>query len=348
MNDGAPSDREKARYEASVSALEFELDQFWKRSLFFWGFIGAAFVAFATANGQPLMQGAIAGFGFVCSTTWTLANRGSKFWYESWELERRATEQPVTGTLYGRWHSKKKSSGLGWLTAERYSPSKLTIALSDYVATLWLGLLLSRAYLIGRAIRCPITWKDSWVDLAILAFLGLSVLYAAIVLIGFCHSDDSEDDEAVGQSARSQPSPRSHNMSESTITQTIYAADCDFLAYHDKQMWSRFQTIAAIEAATLYGRYQIASVTPAEKAVFTILGAILVFLACLLTFTDRVAIKAHLERIRRIEHEACKSDAALKFEYKKPSSLRAPAFLVITTVLLTAANIFVIVKLFCV
>ena len=30
MNDGAPSDREKARYKASVKALEFELDQFWK------------------------------------------------------------------------------------------------------------------------------------------------------------------------------------------------------------------------------------------------------------------------------------------------------------------------------
>ena len=348
MNDGAPSDREKARYKASVKALEFELDQFWKRSLFFWGFIGAAFIAFATANGQPLMQGAISGFGFVCSMTWTLANRGSKFWYESWELERRAAEKPVTGILYGRWHRKKESSGFSWLTAERYSPSKLTIALSDYVAALWLGLLLSRAYLIGRNIHCPITWKNSWVDLAILAFLGLSVLYAAIVLLGLCHSDDSQDEDVADGVAHSQSSSRSHSMSDSAITHAVYAADCDFLAYHDKQMWNRFQTIAAIEAATLYARYQIISLTLAEKAVFTILGAILVFLACLLTFTDRVASKAHLERIRRIEHEACKSDAALKFEYKKPTSLRAPAFLVIVTVLLTAANVFVIVKLFCV
>ena len=137
-------------------------------------------------------------------------------------------------------------------------------------------------------------------------------------------------------------------MSDSTIMQAIYAADCNFLVYHDKKMWSRFQTIAAIEAATLYGRYQMASLTLAEKAVFTILGAILVFLACLLTFTDRVASKAHLERIMRIEQEASKSDTVLEFEYKKPTSLRAPAFLAIVMVLLTAANVFVIVKLFCV
>jgi hypothetical protein len=31
---------QRARYEACVKALQFELDLFWKRSLFFWGFIG--------------------------------------------------------------------------------------------------------------------------------------------------------------------------------------------------------------------------------------------------------------------------------------------------------------------
>jgi hypothetical protein len=344
MNDSGPSDQEKARYEATVRALEFELDQFWKRSIFFWGFIGAAFVAFSTASGQLLIQGTIASFGFICSTTWTLANRGSKFWYESWELERREAEKPITGVLYGRWH-RKKSNGFGWLAGERYSPSKLTIALSDYVVALWLGLLLSRAYLVWRNIHCSVTWKHS-VDLAVLSLWALSTVYAAIIVPGLCRSNDGRD-ETTDEHEPPPSTLRSDGMSDSTTTQAIYAADCDLLVYHDKQMWSRFQTVAAIEAATLYGRYQIASLTLAEKAVFTILGALLVVLACLLTFTDRVASKAHLERIRRIEQEASKSNAELRFEYVKPRSLQAPAFLAIVMTLLTGANAFVIIRLFC-
>ena len=36
------------RYKFAAKARETELDLFWRRALFFWGFIGAAFVAFAT------------------------------------------------------------------------------------------------------------------------------------------------------------------------------------------------------------------------------------------------------------------------------------------------------------
>jgi hypothetical protein len=87
----ATADRDK--YDASVKALQFELEQFWKRSLFFWGFIGAAFIAFATSDSHPSLQAAIASFGFVCSVVWTLANRGSKFWYEDWETKLKIPRQ---------------------------------------------------------------------------------------------------------------------------------------------------------------------------------------------------------------------------------------------------------------
>src|ERR1700733_7998627 len=112
--DGVGAAVTRARYDASVSALEFELEQFWKRSLFFWGFIGAAFVAFSTATAyQPLpLQSAIASFGFVCSTIWTLANRGSKYWYENWEDRPKETEKAVTGVLYGDPKPERKEKKL--------------------------------------------------------------------------------------------------------------------------------------------------------------------------------------------------------------------------------------------
>lgn len=189
-----PSECEKARYDASVRALEFELEQFWKRSLFFWGFIGAAFVAFAAANQSLLTQGVVASFGFVCSVTWTLANRGSKFWYENWELKRYTAEVPVTGTLYGGDPKKKEADGIGWLSGRRYSPSKLAIALSDYVVSLWVGLLVSRSYLMLRP-YCPALAADypSRSNTVTLLFIVMSVVYAVTVLGWGCYSKDSKN-----------------------------------------------------------------------------------------------------------------------------------------------------------
>jgi hypothetical protein len=131
------------------------------------------------------------------------------------------------------------------------------------------------------------------------------------------------------------------------MSRTIYIQDCEFARYHDSLMWNRFQTVAAIEAATLYARYQVASLTHSEKALFAIIGSVLVFLGCLLTFTDRVATKAHLDRVKRVEKAAGTLDATMNFDYKKPLSLSAPSFLLVVTVLLTLSNLFVIIRLFC-
>ena len=79
-DDGKPPTQyHRDRYEASVKAYQFELDLFWKRSLFFWGIIGAAFVALSSKEATPRLQVMIASFGLVCSTVFTLVNRGSKF-----------------------------------------------------------------------------------------------------------------------------------------------------------------------------------------------------------------------------------------------------------------------------
>ena len=40
------------RYDVSLQTRNFEIDLFWKRALFFWGFIAAAFIAFAAFSGD--------------------------------------------------------------------------------------------------------------------------------------------------------------------------------------------------------------------------------------------------------------------------------------------------------
>jgi len=62
-----------------------------------------------------------------------------------------------------------------WLRGRRFSVSRLAIALSDYVAVLWLLLLVSRlAVLFLPAI------PDVWRNVAVTAFAAASVGYASL------------------------------------------------------------------------------------------------------------------------------------------------------------------------
>jgi len=192
MASDEASPRERARYDAIVKALEFELTLFWHRSLFFWGFIGSGFIAFAAAKDSHLIiQSAIASFGFVCSTAWTLANRGSKFWYENWEERRRLAELPVTGVLYGKNPQGKNPTGPCFLRGVRFSPSRLVIALSDYVTVLWFILVISRAWLL------LVLWPQNAIPhlrlLACLVFMVFSLLYPGY-LAWACYSKSKETD----------------------------------------------------------------------------------------------------------------------------------------------------------
>ena len=168
--------RAEKQYEFACRAREVELDLFWKRSLFFWGFIGAAFVAFATLRSSVTLSVLIASFGFVCSFVWTLANRGSKFWYENWERKVEISEKHFTGPWFAVPESAKPD--LWWLRARRFSVSKLTIALSDYMVALWFALLLSRL----AVLHLPSGRFEQYRAITTTAFASVSVAYAFVLI----------------------------------------------------------------------------------------------------------------------------------------------------------------------
>jgi hypothetical protein len=184
--DMTGDERQIKRHETCVKALQFELDLFWKRSIFFWGFIGAAFVAFTSLRATPSLQVAIASFGFVCSVVWSLVNLGSKFWYENWENKLKEAEKAVTGVLYGDEEKKEKR---GWLEGKRFSPSKLAIGLSYFVSFLWfclIGVKLAEIY-----------WRQHGS-----AHLIESMLPAGLVLVSISYA------YCLGKKARHKPAKR--------------------------------------------------------------------------------------------------------------------------------------------
>lgn len=128
--------------EIAADVRKFEIGLFWQRSLFFWGFIAAAFVAYATLikDSDKDLPFAIACFGVVCSLAWTLGNRGSKYWQEAWGLKVKAVEQTVLGTnLFSKIEPSLPNGIWG---SSRYSVTKLAIALSDFTVLIWILLAI--------------------------------------------------------------------------------------------------------------------------------------------------------------------------------------------------------------
>ena len=130
------NEQKKKKYDVALATRNFEIELFWKRSVFFWGFIASAFVGYATLiKNEESIAIVVACFGFVCSVAWSLVNRGSKYWQENWESIVVSIEKDVTGDLFtSRAEQQKKGV---WLTSRKFSVSKVTIALSDFTVMIW-------------------------------------------------------------------------------------------------------------------------------------------------------------------------------------------------------------------
>lgn len=164
-------------YETAVDTRKFEIELFWKRSLFFWGFIAAAFVAYATLRrfGSDISV-VVACFGLVCSVAWSLGNRGSKFWQESWETKVERIEPSITGPMFSKPEEVQSHKNF-WLRGRRFSVSKLAIALSDYTIVFWLSVL---AWDVIRILRVAGAVSDVKL-LAVIGFVIFSCAYCVVI-----------------------------------------------------------------------------------------------------------------------------------------------------------------------
>lgn len=117
---------------------KLEIQLFWQRSLFFWGFVAAALFGYVGAlNEHSHLTVIFALFGLVCSIVWSQGNRGSKYWQEYWEKKVNFYQHHATGNIF---YDRKPTNPSFWQVFEgrRISVSKLTMALSDFTVFLWL------------------------------------------------------------------------------------------------------------------------------------------------------------------------------------------------------------------
>ena len=162
------------KYDVALATRNFEIELFWKRSLFFWGFIASSFVGYATVvSGKPVLAVLIACFGFVCSVAWSLVNRGSKYWQENWETIVAKIEDEVTGSLF-KERGEQNHKGI-WLSSRNFSVSKITIALSDFTVLVWLSIMSYHLLKVLPSTSCIS------IDLLIIFAISCSVIFSIVM-----------------------------------------------------------------------------------------------------------------------------------------------------------------------
>lgn len=101
---GDPSKAQVAALTRAHDLRKFEIENYWKRSTYFWGFQLVSFGALALSakDGKfetPLVL-IISVLGTLAAWTGVLTARGSKFWQANWESHVDFLENAVEGNLH--------------------------------------------------------------------------------------------------------------------------------------------------------------------------------------------------------------------------------------------------------
>jgi hypothetical protein len=184
---GADKKKMQAAYKRAWQNRDFEIDKFWTRSAYFWGFIAAIFVGYTAVITSKKEISAnvdvyLVSLGLLFSVAWLLVIKGSKRWQENWEAHIDQLENEITGPLYKTVYRRGKTF---------YSVSKVNEVLAWIVIVFWAALYLFGILHFGDIIEKIMSFFKSKFDndriLAI--FISLAGTAAGIIFLIKTKSD---------------------------------------------------------------------------------------------------------------------------------------------------------------
>jgi len=145
INNPEKKDLHKEAFKKAWDTRNFEIDKFWQRSAFFWGFIVLIFggyITVVTGNNNVTARGIYLDFylillGIIFSVAWILVICASKRWQENWEKHIDYLEDEITGKLYKTSYYNGKTY---------YSVSKINLILAWVVLITWIFLFIQYFY----------------------------------------------------------------------------------------------------------------------------------------------------------------------------------------------------------
>jgi hypothetical protein len=132
-------------YKILIDTRKFEIDNFWKRTVFFWGTIAILLAGYFNAKNSEHFLIFVSYIGLFYNLIFSFSLRGSKYWQEHWEQASLSYERALKIRLF-RWKltnriQEETSHEFFLLRPYRFSVSKLTMILSDITLTLWFILI---------------------------------------------------------------------------------------------------------------------------------------------------------------------------------------------------------------
>lgn len=186
--------------ERAHDIRKFEIDLYWRRGLYFWGFNLTIFASFGFLLSKmagwndallpvSLPALALALLGLFISTVWFFVHKGSKAWQQNWEYHIDFLEESVTGNLHKTTLGKR---------ADFFSVSKANQYVIYGIGFFWFA---ASTYLLAL-----MTYPDLDQSLAqaitnclLLTLVPLVLVVATVALFHFCCRTG---DETFGEASK--------------------------------------------------------------------------------------------------------------------------------------------------
>lgn len=184
--------------ERAHDIRKFEIDLYWRRGLYFWGFNFAIFTSFglllSKMAGQDVTSPfivlsvllpalALALLGLFISIIWYFVHKGSKAWQQNWEHHIDFLEESVTGNLHKITLGKRD---------DFYSVSRANEWVIRGIGGFW---FIATTYLIAL-MTYPFVIKQSLEVITLIIVLALCV---ALVAFYICHPCLRTGDRTFGE-----------------------------------------------------------------------------------------------------------------------------------------------------
>jgi len=204
MPDGTLSDKQLMLelYKLVADTRKFEIENFGRRSLFFWGALAIILAGYFQIEKYYQDYLIFISFlGFVYTLIFSLSVRGSKFWQENWEQKvvhfqdklkklypkEFESDFNVFGTPLHKAIKEKESEHSRLLRSYRFSVSKLVLILSDITLLLMFCLFVNDCFSLFSTIKweiCNNDYKPHYKAIAFILVFALSCIYLLLFLLG--------------------------------------------------------------------------------------------------------------------------------------------------------------------
>lgn len=179
-------------YKIIVDHRKFEIENFWKRTTFFWGTTGILFAAYFSVKIDTRFLILISLTGFIYNLIFTLSLRGSKYWQVHWEFLAEKYESILNDIRVFRWDLIKEidlkiKNEWPIHKPRRISVSKLVMILGDFLTFCWAILIVKDLHYLYETNEFSLKYFDfgekSKLSMLFVGFLSLAIFFFTYIII---------------------------------------------------------------------------------------------------------------------------------------------------------------------